>query len=154
MKHSLIYLTLISAMFSCATLQSAREKLESMPQEKFDRLVMSVNNAAGLGGILLKRELSEPQRAQVSQVVTALIVALQSGDVTLGASTVMDRILGGKPLDPDPVVAAKMKQALADAVSLVEDTVGQLRVDITGSISTREKALLLAILTGVRDGLL
>lgn len=147
-------LGLLVTMLSCSVLNSAREKLESMSPERFTNLLSSVGNASFLGGHFLKKELSESQRLKVADVLTAAIIALQNGDVTLGTASLLDRILSGEPLDPDPIVSAKMKQALADVVQLVEGGIGQFRVDVTGFVSAREKALLSAILTGLRDGLL
>jgi len=149
MKYLLTLPLLVTLMLpSCAIVQSARDRLERMPQEQYVELLTKVENAGAIGGKKLA-EILDDKRLLALQITRSLKTAvitdrLEIVDVLRGIVDNYGSNLGLEETHLDYV---------RDGAKLIDAAVGQVRLGIDGKLSEREKGLVIALLDGLERGL-
>lgn len=145
--HTLPLLVVLT-LPSCATVQSARDKLETMPEDKYASLVLKVEDIAAIGGDKLAEALGDrtPVALEITrQLQTAVRTdSLDVADVIQGVADRYGAQLG---------LSAEHLDYVRDGAKVIDAAVGQIRLGIDGKLTEREKGLILALLGGLERGL-
>lgn len=135
---------------SCATVQSARDQLEDMSQVEYTELKLRVTNVAHSAGERLAELLSD--KPELLEDIRDLSVRLQTivendelnvNDVVV---YLVDRFADDLDLKPE------YQEYIRDGAKVIDAAVGQIRLGIDGSLSEREKGLMLSLLSGLAVG--
>lgn len=147
-KLLLLPILALLSLPSCQTVQSARDKLAQMPEADYQQLAIAVEDAAHLGGLSLKNALAERADAalEVTREIKALVEAGQINAVDL-IQHVVEQYSARLGL------TAEQLEYVRSGAQLIDAAVGQIRLDIDGKLTVREKGLLLALLGGLERGL-
>ncbi len=149
MKY-LLALPLLAALMlpSCATIQSARDKLEEMPDGKYQQLVIKIENAGVKGGKKLAEILGD--KSQLALEVTRSLKTV----ITEDRLEVVDVIKGIVDNYGDKLgLEDKYLDYIRDGAKAIDAAVGQIRLGIDGKLTEREKGLVVALLDGLERGL-
>lgn len=135
---------------SCQTVQSARDKLEQMPEAKYQELVQKTNDAGRKGGEKLKELLAD--RPELLGDVRQLAVLLQDTvqNDRVEASDLIKWIVDR--FGDDLGLEEKYQEYIRDGAKAIDAAVGQIRLGIDGALTEREKGLAVALLSGLADG--
>ena len=143
---------LIAAMIlpSCATVQSARDKLAEMPQEKYDELIVKTHDAGRKGGVKLKELLADKPElvASIGSLAGKLSETVQND--RLDASDLIKWIVD--QFGDELGLEAKYQDYIRDGAKAIDAAVGQIRLGIDGTLTEREKGLAVALLAGLAEG--
>ena len=142
-------LLVVLSLPSCTTLQSARDKLEVMPETSYQTLIVRVEATAALGGEKLAEALGDRSLVALDitrQLQTAVRTdSLDVADVIRGIADQYGTQLG---------LSTEHLDYVNDGARLIDAAVGQIRLGIDGALTEREKGLVLALLKGLERGLL
>lgn len=135
-------------LFSCAAVESARDKLATMPEPDYQELRLKVEDAGRKGGVKLKELLGEKTEIALD-VTTELLVAVDTdkldvADVIKGVVNKYGDRLG---------LEDKHLDYVRDGAKVIDAAVGQIRLGIDGKLTEREKGLVIALLAGLHTGL-
>ncbi len=142
-------LLVVLSLPSCTTVQSARDKLEVMPETSYQTLIVRVEATAALGGEKLAEALGDRSLVALDitrQLQTAVRTdSLDVADVIRGIADQYGTQLG---------LSTEHLDYVNDGARLIDAAVGQIRLGIDGALTEREKGLVLALLKGLERGLL
>lgn len=151
MRTLLNSIVLVGALLlpGCSAIDSAREDLATMPEAEFLQLEQNVWDAGRRGGEALSQVLDEGQVRIAKRVASELRLAigmdrLQVADLIQGIIDEFENELGLKP---------EYEQYIRDGAKVIDAAVGQIRLGIDGTLSEREKRLLIVLLDGLEDGI-
>ena len=138
----------ILALSSCSTVQSARDALDTMPDENYVRLVGKVENAGVKGGVMLADRLGDDTILAVA-LTNSIIDVIESDKVVVSdvVKGVIDQY--GDKLN----LSEEQLGYIRDGAKLIDAAVGQIRLGIDGKLTEREKGLILALLRGLKTGM-
>ncbi len=141
-------LLVVLSLPSCTTVQSARDKLEVMPETSYQTLIVRVEATAALGGEKLAEALGDRSSIALDitrQLQTAVRTdSLDVADVIKGIADKYGTQLG---------LSTEHLDYVNDGARLIDAAVGQIRLGIDGALTEREKGLVLALLEGLERGL-
>ncbi len=144
-----IPMIVVLGLSSCSVIQSARDKLTKMDPVTYTSLTIKVQNAGKRGGEKLQELLSSDAKDAAKILTDTLITAVETDSLDAQdlVKDIVDRYgdqLGLKPAH---------QEYIRDGAKLIDAAVGQIRLDIDGKLSEREKGLVLALLKGLKQGL-
>ena len=150
MKLLALPLLVVLALPSCTAVETARDDLNTMPEAEYQELnqnVYMVSHAAGqkLSELLLdKPELLGDIRMLAIQLQTAVAMdTINAADII---NYLVDRFADDLELKPE------YQEYIRDGAKVIDAAVGQIRLGIDGSLSEREKGLVLSLLGGLASG--
>jgi len=145
LASALVPLVLIAP--SCSTITSAREKLTGMSEESFLSLQRQVGLAGSVAGTKLKDAVSPEVAGKVYATLIELAHSIMRDQVAPGELVpfIVEQI--AKDLD------GKVKEYIRLGGLALDVAVGPIRLGIDGTLSVREKAVLLTFLGGIAQAL-
>ena len=152
MKPFLLPSLLVALMLpSCATIQTAREDLQTMEEPQYEELKHKVSVITEITSSRISKDWDAAKKAKA----TALIAQgrlLLGGDLSEFGATDLLRELAdryGEKLGLND----QARRDIKDAALLVDAIVGPIKVGIDGKVNDRELGLVLALLEGLERGL-
>jgi hypothetical protein len=132
---------------SCSTVQSARDKLNSMSETDFTSLTLKVQEAGAKAGQKL-HAIANPTVLNVVQLTTVDLINALALD-TLNVDDVVNGILDRFGSDlAQHGIEQKYLDYVREGAKVIDAAVGQIRLGIDGKLSPREKSLILDFLMG------
>ncbi len=146
-------LILAMALSSCAAVESGRDGLETMSPVTYVLLTGVVHEAGVKGGKKLAESLGD-KTPKVLEITDTLIAIVESDDLaslplntTDVLGSIVDLYINSVDLEPQQVNYIRAGAMLIDA------SVGQIKLDIDGKLTSREKDLILVLLIGLATGM-
>lgn len=136
------------ALSSCAAIESARDKLETMPDADYLSLTAKVERGGIKGGVKLGELLGD--RTELALSLTRTLMTSIKND-TLDVADIIRGVVDqyGTKLG----LEEEHMDYIRDGAKLIDAAVGQIRLGIDGKLTEREKGLILALLNGIQIGL-
>lgn len=136
---------------SCATVETARDQLDTMSEAAYIELQQQVFDVARMGGAELADLLEDKPELlnDISELADELgtIIANDALDVVDVIDYLVDRFADDLDLKPE------YQEYIRDGAKVIDAAVGQIRLGIDGTLTLREKDLLLSLLSGLTTGI-
>lgn len=133
---------------SCATVQSARDKLTTMPEVEYQELLVKVERAGNTGGEKLAELLEDRTNAALAVTRNLRTVVVEDRlDIVDVVKGIVDEFGGQLGLEEQHL------DYIRDGAKAIDAAVGQIRLGIDGKLTEREKGLIVALLDGLERGL-
>jgi len=139
------------ALPSCASVETARDQLDTMSEVEYLELQQRVFDVSRAAGVELA-ELLEDKPELVSDIreladELGTIVANDALDVADVIGHLVDRFADDLDLKPE------YQEYIRDGAKVIDAAVGQIRLGIDGTLTSREKDLILSLLSGLTTGM-
>jgi hypothetical protein len=152
MKLLALPLLAVLAFPSCTTVQTARDQLEEMSQVEYAELNLQVQGVAFMAGKKLSEVLQDKPEVlgDIRELSTQLLNAVMTDTLNVNdlINYLVDRF--GEDIDLKP----EYQEYIRDGAKIIDAAVGQLRLGIDGTLSEREKGLVVSLLGGLAMGTL
>jgi hypothetical protein len=152
MKLFALPLLLVALMLpSCSTISNIQRDINQMTAAQYDGLKAKVFAITSITSSRVAKDWSANKRAKALDLIAKgralLTTDLSSLDATSLIRALADRYSDKMGLD------AQAKSDIKDAALLLDVLVGPIKVGVDGKLGERELGLVLALLTGLEDGL-
>ena len=147
--HTLPLLVAIS-LPSCASVQSARDTLDAMPEAEYQVLNANVYNVALRAGTELKAQLAD--KPELLRDIGELADKL--GTIIVNDELIVTDVIAYlvDSFADDLGLEAQHQEYIRDGAKVIDAAVGQIRLGIDGTLTSREKDLVLSLLSGLATG--
>ncbi len=147
--HTLPLLVAIS-LPSCASVQSARDTLDTMPEAEYQELNARVYNVTLRAGTELKTLLAD--KPELLRDIGELADKL--GTIIVNDELIVTDVIAYlvDSFADDLGLEAQYQEYIRDGAKVIDAAVGQIRLGIDGTLTSREKDLVLSLLSGLATG--
>lgn len=152
MKYQLV-LPLLGALLasSCSTIKSIRNDLETMEEADYNNLLYKVSAVSELVGSRVSQNWDTEKKAEAQGTLENLAALVLSDDLGEFDATDLVRSIADR-YGEDLGLDSQTRRDIKDVALIINATTGPIRVGTDGTITDRERGLIVALLEGLGHG--